>query len=170
MVEYILKFHKKNIKSQISLLIKELETLFEIDNVKVLKSDKVFFSELSSIVSKDDFDKINNLYYTLYLNREGCSFYEKYLDKNKFEDKKYRFADLFAGCGGLSVGLEQAGFNASFVNEIDSSFCESYYFNHNLGLENYFVGDINTLVNDLGPFEKSIKDLDLVLRISFLKS
>ncbi len=162
MVEYILKFHKKNIKSQISLLIKELETLFEIDNVKVLKSDKVFFSELSSIVSKDDFDKINNLYYTLYLNREGCSFYEKYLDKNKFEDKKYRFADLFAGCGGLSVGLEQAGFNASFVNEIDSSFCESYYFNHNLGLENYFVGDINTLVNDLGPFEKSIKDLDLV--------
>ena len=32
--------------------------------------------------------------------------------------KKY-FIDLFAGCGGLSLGLEQAGFTPAFVNELN---------------------------------------------------
>ena len=30
----------------------------------------------------------------------------------------YKFVDLFAGCGGLSLGLQQAGFTPWFVNEI----------------------------------------------------
>lgn len=35
--------------------------------------------------------------------------------------------DLFAGCGGLSLGMEQAGFTTIFANEINSSFFETYY-------------------------------------------
>lgn len=31
---------------------------------------------------------------------------------------KYTFIDLFAGCGGLSLGMEQAGFSPVFANEI----------------------------------------------------
>ncbi len=31
----------------------------------------------------------------------------------------YRFIDLFAGCGGLSLGLEQAGFYPVYVNELN---------------------------------------------------
>ena len=36
----------------------------------------------------------------------------------KQENIKYKMIDLFAGCGGLSCGLEQAGFTPWFVNEI----------------------------------------------------
>ncbi|MFI3258818.1 MAG: DNA cytosine methyltransferase [Rikenellaceae bacterium] len=32
--------------------------------------------------------------------------------------KTVSMVDLFAGCGGLSLGLEQAGFSPVFVNEI----------------------------------------------------
>ena len=32
--------------------------------------------------------------------------------------KEYTFVDLFAGCGGLSLGLEHAGFKVVFMNEI----------------------------------------------------
>ena len=34
--------------------------------------------------------------------------------------------DLFAGCGGLSLGLEQAGFIPVYVNELDPHALESY--------------------------------------------
>ena len=37
--------------------------------------------------------------------------------------------DLFAGCGGLSLGLEQAGFQPVFVNELNRDAMESYLLN-----------------------------------------
>ena len=39
--------------------------------------------------------------------------------------KKY-FIDLFAGCGGLSLGLEQAGFTPAFVNELNDDALNTY--------------------------------------------
>ena len=39
---------------------------------------------------------------------------------------KNYFVDLFAGCGGLSLGLENAGFIPAYVNEIDPDAMESY--------------------------------------------
>ena len=39
---------------------------------------------------------------------------------------KYTFIDLFAGCGGLSLGLEQAGFEVVFMNEIVDTFASTY--------------------------------------------
>ena len=58
---------------------------------------------------------------------------------------KYKMVDLFAGCGGLSCGLEQAGFTPWFVNEIVETFCNTYKTNHSLTDDHYFVGDINQL-------------------------
>jgi len=39
------------------------------------------------------------------------------------------FIDLFAGCGGLSLGLEQAGFFPLFVNELNKDALETYLLN-----------------------------------------
>lgn len=74
----------------------------------------------------------------------------------------YKMADLFAGCGGLSLGLEQAGFTPWFVNEIVPDYCNTYKFNHKLSESHYYVGDINELNKDLKKFDKYIKGLDLV--------
>lgn len=59
--------------------------------------------------------------------------------------KRYTFIDLFAGAGGLSLGLEQAGFTPCFVNEIVPEYCATYKANRNLPDERYYIGDINNL-------------------------
>ena len=59
--------------------------------------------------------------------------------------KKYTFIDLFAGAGGLSLGLEQAGFTPCFVNEIVPTYSNTYKVNRDLPDERYYIGDINTL-------------------------
>ena len=76
--------------------------------------------------------------------------------------KNYTFVDLFAGCGGLSVGMEQAGFTPCFVNEIIDTYCETYKFNHKLSSEQYYVGDINELNKHLDDYKKYIKNPTLV--------
>lgn len=43
--------------------------------------------------------------------------------------KKPTLIDLFAGCGGLSLGLEFAGFEPVFVNELNRDAMESYLLN-----------------------------------------
>ena len=42
--------------------------------------------------------------------------------------RKY-FVDLFAGCGGLSLGLENAGFMPVYVNELNEDALETYLLN-----------------------------------------
>ena len=67
-------------------------------------------------------------------------------------NRKYTFIDLFAGCGGLSLGMEQAGFTPIFANEIWKDAAETYSRNRNIPKENVFVGDIKYLVDHLQDF------------------
>ena len=69
------------------------------------------------------------------------------------------FVDLFAGCGGLSLGLEKSGFTPAYVNEIDPDALESYLINREnefpLLRKKYNSLDIqNNLTNKKNAFEK----------------
>jgi len=89
---------------------------------------------------------------------------------------KHTFVDLFAGCGGLSLGLEQAGFTPLFVNELSPDAMGTYLLNrdeHYPWLKKKFNrNDVTTLTTKPGilkglksDFQKEfgIKDVDLVV-------
>lgn len=74
----------------------------------------------------------------------------------------YRFVDLFAGAGGLSCGLEQAGFIPCFANEINPVCADTYYRNRNMAREQIYVGDIKLLNDSFNDYAKYVKDSFLV--------
>ena len=76
--------------------------------------------------------------------------------------QKHLLVDLFAGCGGLSTGMEQAGFTPWFVNEIVPIFCNTYKCNHKLPDSHYYVGDINQLNKDIAKFQDILSDISIV--------
>lgn len=72
--------------------------------------------------------------------------------------KKY-VVDLFAGCGGLSLGLEKAGFHPVFVNELNKDAMESYLKNREaieprLRLPEFHCYDVKKLVTTKGSIKK----------------
>jgi len=70
--------------------------------------------------------------------------------------------DLFAGCGGLSLGMEQAGFSTIFANEINKKLFSTYLYNRNLDDSSYFQGDINELNKNIYKYKNKFKEVDLV--------
>ncbi|WIG47509.1 DNA cytosine methyltransferase [Bacillus halotolerans] len=44
-------------------------------------------------------------------------------------NKKLNVVSLFSGCGGLDLGLEQAGFNVVWANDIDKTAVDTYKYN-----------------------------------------
>lgn len=75
--------------------------------------------------------------------------------------------DLFAGCGGLSLGLEMAGFHPLLFSELNISAAETYMLNR-IGQHIIPVGDIYSLTDanlDLLKVywrQQGIRDVDLV--------
>jgi len=85
----------------------------------------------------------------------------------KSESKPLTCIDLFAGCGGLSLGLEHAGFHPLLFSELNISAAETYMLNR-IGKNIVPVGDIYSLTDAnlelLKIFwkQQSIEDVDLV--------
>ena len=46
------------------------------------------------------------------------------------DTKKYSAIDLFAGAGGLSLGLTKNNINIFLANEIETDFAKTYALNH----------------------------------------
>lgn len=70
--------------------------------------------------------------------------------------------DLFCGCGGLSLGFENAGFSVSFASDIDPVCSETFIVNRNMDRDNFFVGDISELNKNYNKYEHKFKNIDLV--------
>ena len=73
------------------------------------------------------------------------------------------FIDLFAGCGGLSLGLEQAGFTPVYVNELNNDALNTYLLNRkefsHLSDKRFHSNDISELTNgnNLDELQKNLK-------------
>lgn len=69
------------------------------------------------------------------------------------DKKKLHVVDLFAGCGGLSLGLEQAGFAPLFVSELNDDARATYIKNRVadfewLGEDGYRTSDVKGMILD----------------------
>lgn len=74
------------------------------------------------------------------------------------------FIDLFAGCGGLSLGLEQAGFFPLYVNELNKDALETYLINRDQHFphlrERFFSNDIKNVIYKRGFFSGLFNDFE----------
>lgn len=66
--------------------------------------------------------------------------------------KKYRTIELFAGAGGLAIGLENAGFETVLFNEIDKNACDTLRFNRPQW--NVLCGDVSLI--DFSSYRQKI--------------
>ena len=65
------------------------------------------------------------------------------IEKNIAATRNYRSIELFAGAGGLAIGLEKSGFNAIALNEIDKDACQTLM--KNRPEWNVIEGDISNI-------------------------
>jgi len=100
------------------------------------------------------------------LRSDGARLFVKCGIPKEDMEKRLNFVDLFAGCGGLSLGLEQAGFHPVFVNELNSHAMETYLANRMkieplLGEPQFHCYDVKQLVVDknfLPALERGLKE------------
>lgn len=165
MIEFYHKYFKKTYRQKVNQLIADIERLIELEGINKNISIKIVLpEEFGADLDNASWNKINNLYFTLDKEKEKLSnTLKKFMIKKEVDSvKSFRFIDTFAGCGGLGLGLSNAGFNPLLVNEIEPKFLETYYFNHDLSLDSYFCGDIKDLVDGELLNEDRFQDLDLV--------
>lgn len=115
-------------------------------------SIKFFRSQLESDFTKIKFtnkeDSILELKETIFTTLEN-KLTESITEYSENKNKLF-FTDLFCGAGGLSIGLEQAGFYPNFALDKDKSSLLTYHFNRPyLEKEQLIMGDIRSMINDV---------------------
>jgi len=165
MIEFYSKYFDSNYKSKVNQLILDIKRLLELENIELINEDSIVLDEnLQKNLDQKTWSKINSLYNTLYKKRDDISpTLLKFINKTENNDNsKLKCIDTFAGCGGLSLGLKNVGFNPVLINEIEPKFLESYYFNHNIHLDNYYCGDIKDIANS-EEIKNKFKNIDLIV-------
>ena len=77
------------------------------------------------------------------------------IDNSEIPEKEYKVLELFAGAGGLAIGLEESGIKCAALNEIDKWACQTL--RENRPHWNVLEGDIKTY-----NFEKFNGEVDIV--------
>jgi DNA (cytosine-5)-methyltransferase 1 len=164
MIEFYYRFFRKSFSSKIEQMISDIEKLMQIENLIISeKFDFVLDKKYSLLLEDSKRERINQLIYTIKNSVKIVSpTLLKFINKDQVI-KKYTLVDTFAGCGWLSLGLENAWFNPVFVNEIEPKYLETYCFNRDLPIDNYFCGDIKTLVNSFDDYKSYFEDIDLLV-------
>lgn len=165
MIEFYYKYFKTNYKSKIDQLSIDIRRLLELEKINILKDKRIVLNDnLKYNLDDKKWLEINSLYNTLLQHKESISpTLLKFINKSEKNHKsKLKFIDTFAGCGGLSLGLKYSGFQPVLINEIEPKFLESYYFNHNIHLDNYYCGDIKDIANS-EEIKNKFKDIDLIV-------
>tara|TARA_A200000113_G_C8865777_1_gene354759 strand:+ start:774 stop:2069 length:1296 start_codon:yes stop_codon:yes gene_type:complete len=83
------------------------------------------------------------------------------------------YIDLFAGCGGLSLGLEKAGFFPLYVNELNKDALETYLINRDGEFphlrDKFYSQDIKGVISNKEFFKTLFKDLKKEFNRDFKK-
>ena len=164
MIEFYSKYFKKNYSSKVGQLIYDLKRLLDLEKLEILDENKIVLDPTFKKNLSDEYWKdLNKVYNTLYAKeKELSSTLKKFINKKSENQRSdLKFIDTFAGCGGLSLGLKNAGFNPVYVNEIEPKFLETYYFNHDITLDNYYCGDIKNIATD-NELKIKYKNIDLI--------
>lgn len=127
------------------ILGKSKETLRRWDKDGKLSAVREPMSDYR-IYKKED---INNLIKPLFNNLEEV------VDNSEKPLKEFKVLELFAGAGGLAIGLEKAGIKCAALNEIDKWACQTL--RKNRPKWNVLEADIKSL-----NFEKYKNEVDIV--------
>ncbi len=166
MIEFYKKYLKNNYKSKVGRLTKDLEKLLLIEWINIVENYSYCLSEdYNEWLLSKDWERVNQLYYTLIKNKENLSdTLLKFISKNQDnKNKRFKFVDTFAWCWGLSLWMENVWFNPVFINEIEPKFLESYYFNRDIKLDNYYCDDIRKLVDEFELYKTNFENIDLIV-------
>lgn len=134
-----------SISEAAKLLGKTTDTLRRWDKNGTLEALREPISKYR-IYKKED---INNLIKPLFDNLEEV------VDNSEKPLKEYKVLELFAGAGGLAIGLEKAGIKCAALNEIDKWACQTL--RENRPHWNVLEGDIKSF-----NFEKFNGEVDIV--------
>lgn len=165
MLDFYYKYYNNRFLMKSRELSREMNNVLSLKDVKPASTSEIVIEKkYQKILGNDLFSELNNLYYTIESRLGEDLFLSKYLDKSKTlnNETEFRFADFFCGAGGLSEGIVQAGFTPVFVNDHSKSALETYYFNHNLPLDNFFGGDIENLTTELDNFKHLFQNIRIV--------
>ena len=147
MLKFYNLFSKKSYKKKVILLIKDLTRIHNLYNLKIADTNKNLDLSYKLNLDLSLWDELNKIYFSSLSYSSSYPIFKKFLDEYKTQkDSKYTLVDTFSGCGGLSLGLKNSGFNPILVNEIIPTFLETNYLNNNLDISSFHLGDIADLV------------------------
>ena len=151
MIDFYFLSNIDTFQKKITSLINDINKLFTLHSVETIKTNGFFLDrKYEQHLPSGLWNKLNILYATLdEIPKNQYPILDKFrIEKSHITDQKYSFIDLFAGAGGLSLGLENSGFKQIATNEINANFLETYYLNREIDLSSLHCGDIKDFTSD----------------------